>query len=548
MNIGFRNANPNRGGESYYVTFHDPIEGTTACLLVDSGEGVSVERDLADDEYLVGVLLTHGHLDHYRTLADNIADGAPVLTSPSTAAVIETIHREGERNYDLSGTDTIAGAIESVEGWHELRDDLAVHPIPTGHAPGAVGFVIRCLDGSTPVYLLATGDFGFDAAAGYPPFSTDLPIEIDAAFVCGATNDETTRTDIVTTGLTRAREGSTVLVTTGGLTGVEYAYLFGHASEKGDSGVAVTVVGQLAKLYDDLKYDVPNVESVPTFEDAERVLAPGGICLAGPEVPIDGSAKRLFGWIEDDPGGTLIQIASSNEPPVATAGCTVYSYRHTAHPTIGEIDELVDALVPIHTVITHGNHRTFKDRYDGTFTWTDTTATTHTLYADGQWREPPWIDDELCKLIRERYNRKRGARVGDIFDEADLGFPELPTPGRDRPDLAAEGLDVDRLDSLAATVGESVESKNRDPTAPPTNAEDATDAALEATQTVEDAPETTDTERILARLDAIESKLSEGHESVRVRVIDAGDGDVLFRALDPVDLEHGEELSVSFLT
>lgn len=558
MKIGFRNANPSQGGESYYITVEDPLDGQTACLLVDSGSGVSVERDLANDEYLAGILLTHAHLDHYRTLGGNIVDGAAIHTSPSTAAIAETVYREGERNYDLSGTEAVVEALHPVEGWHEIRNDIAIHSIPAGHAPGATGFVIRVLDGSRATYALVTGDFGVDRVAGYPGLPTELPVDIDMLFVNGATDDRSTATEIVRTALERARNGSTVLVTTGGLSGVEYAYLLGHAVDHLGDQTPVRVVGQIAKLYEDLAFGVPNVESVATFSDPADVLDAGGITLAGPEVPIDGSAKRLFERIEDDPAATLLQIGSSNEPPVESAGCTLYNYRHRSHPPVDAIDALVDSLVPVHTVVCHGNRDRFKDRYDATFLWTDSTNVQHTLYADGDWREPPWIDESVSDLIRESYNRKRGSRIGDIFDESDPGLPDLPTPCRETsPDLVAEGLDPDALgrretpivagistpeggsDSGMDRAERPTVSGSNGPEAPVTpRQEDEVESA--------DRIEANDIERVLDRLDEIDAHLR--NRSVRVRVIDAGDGDVLFRALEDVDLEHGEELTISLPT
>lgn len=488
-------------------------------------------------------MLTHAHLDHYRTLGENVRDGAKIHTSPSTAAIVETIYREGKRNYDLSGTETVLDALEPIEDWHEIRNDLAVHPIPVGHSPGAVGFVIRILDGSRPVYALVTGDFGFEGVAGYPPISTELPVDIDMLFVNGATDETSTTTEIVTNALKRARDGSTVLVTTGGLAGVEYAYLLGHASKRIGVEIPITPVGQIAKLYADLEFDVPNVEPITTFSDPSEPLEAGGICLAGPEVPVGGSAKRLFGRIKNDPAATLLQIGSSNEQPVESAGCTVYSYRHTSHPSLESIDRLVDSLVPVHTVVCHGNHSRFKGRYDETFTWTDTTTVAHTLYADGSWQEPPWIDEEICTLIRESYNRKRGSRLGDIFEESDLGFPELPTPGRETPpDLEREGLVLDALElgeekplTAGGRTGETEIANEDDELARPDKAK-ADPTPLEG-----------DTERILSRLDEIEAQLDRS-ESVRVRVIDMGEDEVLFRALSAVDLDHGDELSISFST
>jgi putative mRNA 3-end processing factor len=560
MNIGFRNANPSHGSESYYITIEDAIDGQRACLLVDSGPGLRVERDLGSDEYLAGILLTHAHLDHYQTLGENVRDGARIHTSPSTAAIVETVYKEGKRNYDVSGREAVLDALDPIEGWHEIRNDLAVHPIPAGHTPGAVGFVIRILDGSRPVYALTTGDFGFEGVAGYPPLPTTLPVDIDILFVNGAIDNEPTTTEIVTNALTRARDGSTVLVTTGGLSGVEYAYLLGHATERVGNEIPITVVGQIAKLYADLEFDAPHVTPVANFSDPSELLEAGGICLAGPEVPVDGSAKRLFGRIKNDPAATLLQIGSSNEPPIESAGCTVYSYRHTSHPSLESVDRLVDSLVPVHTVVHHGNHNRFKGRYDETFMWTDTTRIAHTLYRDGNWQEPPWIDEEICTLIRESYNRKRGSRLGDIFEESDLGLPELPTPGRETPpDLAASGLAIEQLEPRGAPLAASVSAS--DGVAEPVPDETSDESVLavpeseealepveasESTDPTSTSPTEDDIERILARLDEIDERLR--GETVRVRAVDAGEGDVLFRALEDVEFDHGEELSISFLT
>ncbi len=564
MNIGFRNANPSQGGESYYITVEDPLDGQTACLLVDSGAGVSVERDLANDEYLAGILLTHAHLDHYRTLGENIVDGAAVHTSPSTAPIAETVYREGERNYDLVGREPVMEALHPVEDWFEIRNDIAIHPIPAGHAPGATGFVIRILDGSRATYALVTGDFGVDRVAGYPGLTTELPVDIDMLFVNGATDDRSTATEIVRTALERAREGSTVLVTTGGLSGVEYAYLLGHGADSLGEQTPVRVVGQIAKLYEDLAFGVPNVESVATFSDPTDVLEAGGITLAGPEVPIGGSAKRLFERIEDDPAATLLQIGSSNEPPVESAGCTLYNYRHRSHPPLETIDALVDSLVPVHTVVCHGNRGRFKNRYDETFLWTHSTNVRHTLYADGDWREPPWIDESVSDLIRESYNQKRGSRIGDIFDGSDPGLPDLPTPGRETSlDLVAEGLDPDTLGRRETPIVAGVSTSEGSSDSGVDRAErsavpgaDGPEAPvaprqeneIESGDSIEsgDDVEANDIERVLDRLDETDARLRS--RSVRVRVIDAGDGDVLFRALEDVDLEHGEELCCQLST
>lgn len=550
MNVSFQNANPSSGRESYYLGFRDRVDDATACVLVDSGANVSTARDLGGEEYLSAILLTHAHLDHYETLADNVTDGAPILTSPSTAAAIETIHTEAEDNYGLGDTESVLEAIEPIRGWYDLRDDLSVHPVPAGHAPGAVGFLVRFLDAGTAHHLLVTGDFTRTAAGGYPPLPTEFPVDIDALFVNGAVDAERTAPAIVERAIERAQAGSTVLLTTGGLSGVEYAYRLGHAIDAGGASIPVTVVGQIAKLYADLEYDVPNVEAIPTFEDPESVMRAGGICLAGPEVPIDGSAKRLFGEIRDDPGGTLLQVTSADEPTVTDGRCTVYEFEHTSHPTIEEIDAVVESLVPIQTVVQHGNRRQFKDRFEFTFTWVDATTETHELYDNGRWQRPPWVSKTVEERIRQQYRKRRGYRIGDIFGEEPTDRPELPEIGRlPAVDLEAEGIDREAIAPqrsrpvLADAAGDGGELRTAGGSS---NGEESTGADESEGGSQREGGRRRD---LHDRLDTIESMLREptGGRELSVRVVDAGDGDVFFRLLEPVDgLEHGERLTVRF--
>lgn len=137
--------------------------------------GVELDSLLADDEYLNAILLTHGHIDHYRTLGENVRHNAPIYTSPATATIIERALPEAQKNNDLGSVSAAVDALEPIEDWTTILPNLEVRPIPVGHTPGAVGFVLRFHDerseqsgfGDEMQYLLATGDFTTRPCAGY---------------------------------------------------------------------------------------------------------------------------------------------------------------------------------------------------------------------------------------------------------------------------------------------------------------------------------------------------------------------------------------------
>jgi putative mRNA 3-end processing factor len=103
-------------------------------------------------------------------------------------------------------------------------------------------------------------------------------------FLTGATNDtyRAALTESVRTICERAGNGSPVLVSASGLTAVRYAYLLSHLADHLERSLPVTVAGHAAKLYDDLGYEIPHVETVATFDDPEELLAPGRVTVAGP--------------------------------------------------------------------------------------------------------------------------------------------------------------------------------------------------------------------------------------------------------------------------
>jgi putative mRNA 3-end processing factor len=342
--------------------------------------------------------------------------------------------------------------------------------------------------------------------------------DIEAVFLAGATSENVpeTLTDIVGTALERAQEGSTTLVTASGLSGVHIAYLLGYVSNR-VGGPSVTVVGQAAKLYEGLDYAAPNVSSVPEFRSPTEVLASGRVTVAGPEVPVDGSAARLFEYISDDPGATLLQVTSGGTDPVDGGECTVYTRTFSQHPTDTAVDTLVDELDPIEVVIVHQSSQKsnrFKDRYEA-LTWATDDYEEYTLYDDG-WQGPPWVHDSTVR-----------AAVSDGLAPR-FAVEDLPVPSRAEVDLAAEGLDIGRLESLLASPDPPDGSETGARTAP----DDTAPAERDALDAIE------------SRLSAIEALVS-GHR-IRARVVDAGGGVMLLRVLDAdCDLDDGEVIEAS---
>ncbi|WP_132058630.1 MBL fold metallo-hydrolase [Halorussus amylolyticus] len=572
MNLSYQHVNPTNGGGSYLLRLRDGVSRNTACVLVDSGSGVDLDSVLGPDEYLAAVLLTHSHLDHYGTLADSLRDGAPVYASEATANVLEDVLTEGGKNYDLGATDDVLDALEPLSDWETVFPDVEVRPIPAGHAPGAAGFLVRFHDGNRANHLLFTGDFTTRRVAGYPGFPTDLPVGIDALFVNVSTAPEfeETLSDSLFTIVERARAGSSVLATASALTGVHYAYLLGHLGDRLGESLPVTLVGQTAKLYDDLGYDVPNVESVPTFADTEDLLKRGAVTLAGPEIPSEGSASRLFRTIENDATATLIQLTGGATDPVTTAACTVYDYEVVNHTSREVIDDLVTGFNPIHVVTGHGPSRVvreYRGRYDERFVWASTDDRPQTLYADGRWSSPPWLSESAVQAIRAQDWQSSGGRFGELVD-GDLDV--LPAVERiGDPDLEAEGLDVERFERRFG--GRSDESAtDARPTSPRASADggavasadgEAVPADGEAVPADDGTAALPDDEiaaasaaaissdgeafrrEVLDRLDALDDAV--GGRQVRARVVDGGDDVTLLRLLGDTDLEHGEELTVT---
>jgi putative mRNA 3-end processing factor len=558
MKLSYQHANPSTGGGSYLLRFRDEPEQRTACVLVDSGVGVDLDSMLRDDEYLAAVLLTHAHLDHYASLSDSLRHGAPVYAAEPTANALEDVLNEGEKNYEIGASDGVLDALEPLDGWTTLVPDVEAAPIPAGHAPGAAGFVVRFEDGTRTNTVLFTGDFTTRRVAGFPGIPTDVSTGADVLFVNVSTTDEfeETLSDSLFTIVERAQAGSPVLVTASGLTGVHYAYLLGHLGESLAESIPVTLAGQAAKLYADFEYDVPNVETVPVFDDPSELLERGTVTVAGPEVPKEGGARRLFDVVEDDSSATLVQLTGGATNPIETAACTVYDFEIVNHPSIPVIDDLVTTVDPIHVVAGHGPRRTlrkFRGRYDERFVWASNDDREQTLYADGWWSPPPWLSETAIQSIRARDWRSKGLRPDD-FEGEDRSLPAIAPA--DEPDLEAEGVAVERFegrfgerDDADLPVVESsadpvLDSSASEPASPDSTASEPPASESPAT----DHPDLDDAEafraEVLDRLESLEARLADSGIPVRARVVDGGDCVTFLRLMGDVDLEHGEEVEV----
>ena len=485
VELSYQHANPSAGNESVLLRFGYEGRDGDACLLVDAGADASLDRLLGPEDRLVGVCLTHAHLDHYRSLPTCLDEDVPVYASPATAAMAGDVLDVASERHDVTDRG-VADALVGVDGWTTVCPGVRLHPLPAGHAPGAVGFLVRFDDGDDHHDVVVTGDFTHTDCAGAPGFQTDLATDVELLFLTAATASDPgdALTDALGDALERATAGGRTLVTAGALVGVHVATLVAAANAELDVSVPVRLVGQTAKLYDALGYDHDAVETVPVFEDPRTCLTPGTVTIAGPEVPVDDSSERLYGELKDDADAALVQLVTSGSPPVQTGGCVSTHYELSMHPTESGLRSVVTDLEPIQTVLTHCRG---TDEYNDlpTCVWSPGDDTVYPLYRDDSWCPPPWMSNVRRRDTSE--TTRLGAFAGDAF--ADLSLPSLDRVST--PNLAAEGVDADRLaDRLAGrpdttTVGHS-ESTDGSPDAEPPR-DDQTATSTSDSDTMSDA-------------------------------------------------------------
>jgi len=195
-------------------------------------------------------------------------------------------------------------------------------------------------------------------AGGFPGFDSDGFIDVDVLFLTGATNDkfESAITEALGTAISHAHSGSRTLVTASGLVGPQIAYLLTAITAEYDLHVPIRVVGQVAKLYDELDYECDHVTSIPEFGHTDECLESGVITIAGPDVPREQSSGRLFGVLQEDPNACVVQLIGSGKTPRTTGQCTIHTHTLSNHPTRETLVEVHEAIDPTETVITHRHH------------------------------------------------------------------------------------------------------------------------------------------------------------------------------------------------
>jgi Predicted exonuclease of the beta-lactamase fold involved in RNA processing len=357
VRLSFNHANPNSGNESFLLRFGTG-SAETACILVDAGDGVDLDSLLSPSDQLVAICLTHAHVDHYAELTAAHRDDVPIFTSPATATILGDVFDVASSKYDITASEAVTSAIAPIDDWTDIVPGIEIHPVPAGHVPGAVGFLFRVIDDDDTHHILTTGDFTSRRAGGFPGFDSDGFIDVDVLFLTGATNNkfESAITEALGTAISHAHSGSRTLVTASGLVGPQIAYLLTAIAAEYDLHVPIRVVGQVAKLYDELDYECDHVTSIPEFGHTDECLESGVIAIAGPDVPREQSSGRLFGVLQEDPNACVVQLIGSGKTPRTNGQCTIHTHTLSNHPTRETLVEVHEAIDPTETVITHRHH------------------------------------------------------------------------------------------------------------------------------------------------------------------------------------------------
>lgn len=339
MQISFHHTNPAASHDSTLLKI-TPRNEAPYWYLIDAGESVSPTAFIGSEESLDGVFLTHAHSDHYASLGSVVSPDVPVYVSPPTGEILQQAYNEADQHRSLGNAEVIAESLTPIETWTELTEDVDVLPIPAGHTPGAAAFLFRIDDlqnnGET-VTILATGDFTLRPVAGNPGLTIPGSIDIDVLIANAATTPDfpADLSSAVETVLERALSGATTLIATGALTGVHLAYVLGHLTAELDRSLPIRLVGQAAKLYAAIGYEVPSVSLYPEFGHTDEVLGPGAVTVAGPEAPTGGSTKRLFGVIDDDPDAVFVQLLTSGSERVERGACATHHLKLSNHRPVG---------------------------------------------------------------------------------------------------------------------------------------------------------------------------------------------------------------------
>ncbi len=451
MNLSYHHANPTGGNESFLLRFQSTQTDAPTTILVDAGAELELDRILNPGETIDAVCLTHAHSDHYQSLNQCVDPHTSVYTSPATAKIIGDVFDIATQQTGVEADDSMVAAIEPVDEWTSVGSEVAFHPVPAGHVPGAVGYLFRFEkdQGVDTGYILATGDFTLTRAGGYPGLPLESIQDVDVLFLTVATssNFSSELSEALGIALQQAHSGMQTLVTTSGIVGVHVAYLLGALIERFELGVRVRVVGQAAKLYERLEYEADAVRPVPEFSHTDEALGRGIITIAGPDVPSERSSGRLYGVLRDQPDACVVQLIGSGQSPIRSGQCTVHDFRIVNHPEYDALESVHESANPQHTVITH-THRGAGNQFNhlNSNVWSPSDSGEYTLYANGQWRAPPWAPNGGRTPTQATTQSVGALTETDLFSDVDLpSLSRSPTV-----DLPAEGIDIEHVKQVLA--------------------------------------------------------------------------------------------------
>ena len=558
MEIQYQDANPDSGGQSIVLYFDDGM-GMTQCVLVDSGPGVNVDELLDDDEYLAGILLTHAHTDHIRSLSANIQPGIPVFATPETASLLTELfapsNEPASQQYtDKPGPygwdhDRLTETITPVSEWNQLIPHVDFRPLPVGHAPGAAGFEIRINDGNSKQTMLITGDLSTESVAGNPGF---CPTRIDADSVItnlpqSAYTQESEYAESIEWIVEQISAGQSCLIGAGSLPAVHYASTLATLSHQNGLGLEIGLVGHAATAYESLGFDWTDTESITVrqFSAADALksaLDTIDIVLCGPPELDAGSGKSIFQAVRADSSVSIAQIrlgefrSTLDEDTIAGP---LSQWQYYTHATADEIAEILQDICPKQLLLKHGGGSDFIDKCDYSYVWATDEREKFTLYTTQTgWRAPPWMTSDGRELI-ERKRTEMPATPTIADDEYPYSVKDITLSGPSPLDLAAEGIDSE---SLAPHFSPIREQNNQSDTVSPD--EFSSSAATGSRYSV------TTSDGVASEEQSVEStqSTSEAESITEATVIDGGDGITLLRIDGHTPLTHGETISVSLDT
>jgi len=147
-------------------------EGSDEAVVVDAGFDADGIRETVEraGKRLVGILLTHAHLDHASEAGDLAGDEIPVFVHADDAVAFEDLDRW---NPGFENPLRPVKDLRRVVGGEELAFDgfaVRVHHTP-GHTPGHCSFEV----GSA----LAGGDLVFAGSVGRSDFPNSSPADME---------------------------------------------------------------------------------------------------------------------------------------------------------------------------------------------------------------------------------------------------------------------------------------------------------------------------------------------------------------------------------